>query len=140
MKENLKQKSNGLLHVFCRTGGITCSSVVDIIWYFLQLDFYLFMLIYTTRFRKLPLLETYLLSGLLSFLDQRPSKKIWFFKNNPYLLRSFVNLLKYTNFQNSSIAISWIFKARKCIFQWSRTFKLKNFPLGANQGCTLWRH
>ena len=80
MKQILKQKSNGLLDVFCRTGGITCSSVVDIIWYFLQLDFYLFMLIYTTRFRKLPCLKRIYCLTYFHFLIDVPQRKSDFSK------------------------------------------------------------
>ena len=87
MKEILKQKNNELLHVFCRTGGITCSSVVDIIWYFFQLDFYLFMLIFTTRFRKLPCLKRMYCLTYFHFLIDVPQRKSDFSKITHIFLR-----------------------------------------------------
>ena len=105
-------------------------------WYYLIIFIVEFLLFYVDLYniQKVILSEMHLLSDLLSFLARRLSKKIWVFKNNPYLFCSFDNRHKYNNLQNSGIAISWILKAERCNFQCSRTFKFKNFHLGANQG------
>ena len=139
MKEILKQKNNELLHVFCRTGGITCSSVVDIIWYFLQLDFYLFMLIYTTRFRKLPCLKRIYCLTYFHFLIDVPQRKSDFSKITHIcwgVLSIYWNILTFKILASQYFEY---FRLKNAFSSNLGLLNLKILPLGANHGCTKLR-